>query len=347
MAKTPVSALQEGLMKSGNSLPVYTEVSSKMGEQQIEFVICVTWKKYKEKGIGTSKKEAKQNAAQAMINLLTSLNILHSSSLKLPTEQKNLGHNLQSSTNLSDSLSSLPTSSQDIFTNYVGTLMEYCVRNRMPEPYFDVVAASGQSHNLTFTMSCTIGTVCKKASAASKKAAKQNVAKEILQHFNVDTSFNSTHILEKSEIDIQFKNLQLDTPVLSKEKNQVIENIYNKFKNKPATSAKQIMVKEYHIALANMYRNTIKFKIPDLKSMYETMEYCTKNVTDIKSIIEDSLNVSIKMINIKSQKYDQCIVGLRVTTSPSVVQIGIGKTFEQAEKLALQKLLRYIILLEK
>ncbi|XP_076647568.1 uncharacterized protein LOC143356069 isoform X2 [Halictus rubicundus] len=263
--------------------------------------------------------------------------------LKLPTEQKALGHNLQSSINLSDSSSSsLPTCSEDIFTNYVGSLMEYCVKNGMPDPCFDVVSVTGESHNPTFTMSCTIGCVCKEASATSKKAAKQNVAKEILQYLEVNINCNSTDIDKTSKLTEEFMNLKLDLP--SSKNDKEIEDIYAKLKNKPITSVKHIKVKEYHIILANMCKNSFKMQMHDLKSLYRKEEYCTRNVTEIKAIIEDSLNASIKMINIKSQKYDQCIVGIRLSTVPSVVQFGIDKTFEQAERKALNKLIGYVIL---
>ncbi|XP_076657703.1 protein Loquacious-like [Halictus rubicundus] len=342
MFKTPVSTLQEGLVKGGSSLPVYTEVSFSIGPQTTEFVICVTCDKYTAKGSGTTKKEAKQNAAKAMIELLASLNFSNFSALKLPTEQKALGHNLQSSINLSDSSSSsLPTCSEDIFTNYVGSLMEYCVKNRMPDPCFDVVSITGESHNLTFTMSCTIGSVSKQASATTKKAAKQNAAKEILQHLEVNTNCNSTDIDETSEITEEFMNLKLDLP--SSTNGQEIEDVYTKLKNKPIKSVKHIRMKEYHIILANMFKHTFKMQMHYLKSLYRKGEYCTRNVTEIKAIIEDSLNASIKMMNIRSQKYDRCIVGVKLTTVPFVVQFGIDKTFVLAERKALNKLIGYIM----
>lgn len=70
MSKTAISILQETVAKCGAALPVYTEICM-AGIHQNKFVVQVTWKEYKSKGEGTSKKEAKQHAAKEMIRLLS------------------------------------------------------------------------------------------------------------------------------------------------------------------------------------------------------------------------------------------------------------------------------------
>lgn len=62
--------LQEVTMKRGSYLPTYTEISCVQGTHQNRFTIGVKWKSYGAKGVGSSKMEAKHNAAKEMLALL-------------------------------------------------------------------------------------------------------------------------------------------------------------------------------------------------------------------------------------------------------------------------------------
>lgn len=61
--------LQEVAMKRGSSLPTYTQISHTQGVEN-RFIIGVKWQSYDARGVGSSKMEAKHNAAKEMLALL-------------------------------------------------------------------------------------------------------------------------------------------------------------------------------------------------------------------------------------------------------------------------------------
>lgn len=126
MSKTPVSILQEIVAKHDIALPVYTEIYM-AGNYRNKFVIQVTWNEYKAKGDGTTKKEAKQNAAKEMIQLLPSETSSQSkpsslSSIKAVVQDEAPIRSNSPSESLTKKLINTSDLSDDTFVNYVGLL---------------------------------------------------------------------------------------------------------------------------------------------------------------------------------------------------------------------------------
>lgn len=126
MSKTAISILQETVAKCGASLPVYTEICM-AGIYQNKFIIQVTWNGYKVKGDGTSKKEAKQNAAKEMIRLLSSQTSLQSeptpfSSIKVTAQDEAPITSNSAVQSLTEKLITTSISLESAFLNYVGLL---------------------------------------------------------------------------------------------------------------------------------------------------------------------------------------------------------------------------------
>lgn len=73
MAKSPISLLQELAIKQGY-VPMYNYVSVKKDGIYNRFVCRVDCKEFNAEGVGNSKKDAKQNAAEKMLSLLAAKN---------------------------------------------------------------------------------------------------------------------------------------------------------------------------------------------------------------------------------------------------------------------------------
>lgn len=84
MAKSPISLLQELAIKQGY-VPIYNYVSEKKDGIYNRFVCRVDCKNFNAEGVGTSKKDAKQNAAKKMLSLLADKNEI---SVLLPIANK-------------------------------------------------------------------------------------------------------------------------------------------------------------------------------------------------------------------------------------------------------------------
>lgn len=74
----------------------------------------------------------------------------------------------------------IPKSGTDI--NYVGKLLEYCIKNKLPPASFDLVEYSShaQSHLREFHMKCSVNDVEKEGKGFCKKEAKRQAAMEVL-----------------------------------------------------------------------------------------------------------------------------------------------------------------------
>ncbi|XP_078046541.1 protein Loquacious-like [Augochlora pura] len=338
--KSAVSILQENLMKNSTCLPVYTEVSSEFILSRNRFTIQCTWNNnYRVKGHGSTKKEAKQDAAKEMIALLTSEGVLCTPSSVNGNEKKNekssnLECNSQSSMNSSNSAAC----SQELFVNYVGSLMEFCVAHQLPVPSFDSVSTSGLPHNFIFTMNCTVGSLCKQGSGNTKKVAKQNAAKEVLQ------TLKASDAIMVDDLVVQYKNLKLIEP---KADNEIqIRARYQRIKNVSNVSSTCIHIGDYHLALMGECKNVVNNKeVTDLELLKK--KCYIEDISVTKTIIKNIFNVSVETFKFKSKRTMQCIVAIKLNTVIPICQIGSCTTFKEAEQVALANLLQYIILFVK
>lgn len=74
-----------------------------------------------------------------------------------------------------------PDSPDEIITmNYVGTLKEFCIDKRLPDPEFNIISDIGPPHARQFTMECSVGTVKCTKTSTTKKSAKQFASKDML-----------------------------------------------------------------------------------------------------------------------------------------------------------------------
>lgn len=166
--KTPVMVLQELAVKK-NTVPEYELIFSKQGTHENIFHYQVTLLGVQAIGTGRSKKEAKHKAASKALELLAEKNILHpdmETEYCANTEGYHQEH-VQTKAPL----------------NYIPKLLDLCIENKIPPAMFVEISDVGPPHCREFTYECRINSITTRATAGSKKHAKQITAKEMLSRY--------------------------------------------------------------------------------------------------------------------------------------------------------------------
>ncbi|KAL2750071.1 LOW QUALITY PROTEIN: RISC-loading complex subunit tarbp2-like [Vespula maculifrons] len=190
MGKTAIMILQELGMKEG-FLPVYTLLRSQTGKQVNIFTYEVKYKDFSATGQALSKKDAKQKAAQNMLTLLEDPNDI--SKTKPLSSSNDIYPDASPSTSGQALLDS--TLMHEDLRNYVGSLQEYCVENKLTQAEYQTTDITGPAHEQVFTMSCTVGSITEEATGTTKKQVKQRVAEknvsQILMIRQLQTKMNA------------------------------------------------------------------------------------------------------------------------------------------------------------
>lgn len=116
MAKSPINLLQELAIKQGY-VPIYNYVGEKKDGTYNRFICRVDCKEFNAEGVGTSKKNAKQNAAEKMLSLLADKNEI---SLLSPLASKiQTSMSIETCKSISPSRMEIQSNSK---LNYIGAL---------------------------------------------------------------------------------------------------------------------------------------------------------------------------------------------------------------------------------
>lgn len=154
--KTPVMVLTELTIKKGYPPPEFNLIYSKDNTHDNEYTFQVIIKNVRAIGSGKSKKEAKQNTAFRALELLQEEGIFHQDfcpdiSPKTPS------------------------------VNCMTTLSNLCFENKLPGPEYKEILDIGPPHCREFTYDCLLGSIKTRATAGTKRQAKQIAAQEMLE----------------------------------------------------------------------------------------------------------------------------------------------------------------------
>ncbi|XP_029046588.2 RISC-loading complex subunit tarbp2-like [Osmia bicornis bicornis] len=354
MNKTPIMVLQDASVKLG-TLPVYTEISSVSSTHQNKFVIRVAWRNYTAEGTAYNKKEAKQNAATKMISLLLLEKEIPETlllSVVKPTGSITLPKESNTSTTIDYLYSSITNNSnvsdKEEFMNYVGLLNEHCQQNNFPNPIYDNIAIAGPSHIPMFTISCTVGSVCQKGCARTKKIAKQEAAKQVLEnlqsHLPPVIKHNTKTSDTMNDLNVQFMELSTDQPKYENFNKEKVLEAYGRTRQIPVLFKPHIKVEDYVKVLSNLCHSLDVTNQNCLKNVCNTLGL--QNVNTLKAIIHKAFETNVEEVNFKTVD-GKSAIGLKLNTNPIICQIGIGVTKEEARKNALCKLLEFVLLFQK
>lgn len=158
--------LTELTIKRGFPAPEFNLIYSKSNTHDNEFTYQVIIEGVNAVGCGKSKKEAKQNTAHRALELLNEKGIFHPDySTLMDTAQR---------------AQEMPSPKKPP-VNCIGTLADLCIENKLPEPDYVEISDVGPPHCREFTYDCHLGSITTRATAGTKKQARQLAAKDMLE----------------------------------------------------------------------------------------------------------------------------------------------------------------------
>nr|XP_050868865.1 RISC-loading complex subunit tarbp2-like [Vespula vulgaris] len=354
MGKTAIMILQELGMKEG-FLPVYTLLRSQTGKQINIFTFKVQYKEFSAIGQALNKKDAKQKAAQNMLILLEDPNDI---SKTKP---------LSSSNDIYPDTSSVPalldsTLMDEDLRNYVGSLQQYCLENKLMQAEYQTTNITGPAHEKVFTMSCTVGSITEEATGTRKKQVKQSVAKKILERL---TNTNDPSVANKDECGSSnpFKDCDdlsgIDKDVLN-ELSLKVDNYPNiKSYLGPILPKDVIELQNRHFLFKQYVYNTVcNGSEEKLIEIFNTVKSFKTNFTDIEkcdivtltsleqeilTYIQEKMKLSIERKIIGSNDPSLQLTVFRINAPIPITQIGAHNDSVVSGAIALANILDTII----
>ncbi|CAL7944740.1 unnamed protein product [Xylocopa violacea] len=282
-------------------------------------------------GTGRSKRDAKHEAAKAMLEAIAA----HRGYPQLPASPAQ-----------SPIRTPLPPTIPEVqrippsvpFVNAVGELQDLCTDNKLGDPEYEQISDVGPPHEKIFTIRCKVATFVEAGVARTKKQAKQDAAKKMLDKLSNLVS------------DLSVSN-QTDSN-RKEEKDQLIKEMTNNVKARYPTVSRLLSNKKVHLGIAlKSYYNQIKDSIEEeireevigkLESLTPTNECVENLLTNLKDILA-IISFEVEMSNLKSTESNVYIVAMRVNSSPSIVQIASGETEQKAVYNTILKVINTVI----
>lgn len=358
MAKTPVTILQE-LGAKECIIPKYTIISQDNNANVNKFTIRVEYKDNCVSGTALSKQQAKQNAAQNMLQLLQKSKDITRSPLQTSPNENNI--DIEKPSSISNQINLT-------FINHVGSLQEYCIKYKLKNPVYELRQTSGPSHNLEFTISCTVGSITEEAAEHSKKQAKQSAARKVLENLSKTIGITINESCEQSNEETKQINEQilkdLNVTVLTnlcqdievKYKNAIIQNSLNN--HLLMHSNKNTCPSDYHLFYKNLiYSEVCNSSSEKLILLCKTLKPYLEKISivdkhknnldatrNILAYLKEQFNLSMKRVTLTSKIKEMHIIGFQVNNCVTFTQFYISNNELSAEIGALQKIIAALLL---
>jgi len=202
----PIGALQERFQSRGIT-PTYRVVQADGASHAPTFAFQVILGDITSTGTGSSKKQAKHNAARAMLDKLDG---------RVPAQ---------------DGQQPLPevteTNGSQAPTNMVGALQEVCVKQGFPMPTYASGQVGTQPHQRNFVMTCIVGKLKENGNGGSKKDAKREAAQKMIDKLK---SLGAGAIDQVSDdVSTGMANMKIDT--LTNEASEKVAGFYKNLQN--------------------------------------------------------------------------------------------------------------------
>lgn len=195
--KTPASIIQEYAIKN-HLIPQYELIHNGIAESKVIFKYMLTLDGYETVGEGSSKKEAKHQAA---FKLLKKIIEDKPQLLKTKFQQWDFENRVVSPFD------------NNIKENVVGKLNDICGTNRLGLPEFNLVREEGQAHAKLFTISCQVGKMIERATHKTKKQAKHLAAVQMVSKLqSIDKSLvmdDEPHVSDSIKVLEQVESIKL------------------------------------------------------------------------------------------------------------------------------------------
>jgi hypothetical protein len=190
----------------------------------------------------------------------------------------------------------------------INKLQEYLMKEKLPMPDYKQIGATGEPHNMTFFIECTVGSEAAIGDGKTKKQAKKNAAARVLQFLKASTASPADNPCEEP------------SPV--------------KPRRKDSPSATQQMMAELKSQLANGQSEIIEL-------VRESFINNKDKVNQLRQIC-DSFNFKISY---EVQKFDSVSwqAFLEFSGPSTVFHLGFGLSKDQAKQNAAGAMLAMLV----
>ncbi|KAJ8670743.1 hypothetical protein QAD02_002002 [Eretmocerus hayati] len=347
MEKNPISFLQEYMMAKKKVAPNYIVIDERKGTHINSFIIRVECNGKHADGKGSSKKEAKTEAAKNMLKMLQlgqdtgTLTNKHPTLVTIPGIVDN---------RIGSGIANSQLNKSATYINYVGKLQEYVIHKTLPAPVYECKSVFGPSHLPTFTVSCKYDKVEELGTATTKKEAKNLAAQKMYERLTTEVQIVVPEV--KIQSYLQSLNKGISQLQLLKDQATSLQQSAQRAKAKyPQLSKTKLIIqsaasnrlcKDYHTLLSDAFPfNVRKMAIEKLKSIIDS--FCKEILSNdsfdkLKLVLKDlNLNLTESVVNNRAGT-NQVLYGLKLDTNPVISEISLGSDFLEAKRVATFKL---------
>lgn len=223
--KTPITILQELCVANG-TLPLFNLIhdGSSLMKPVFKYQVNVFIKDMTVSSVGTgrSKKEAKHDSARKALEKLSQLNLCD-----------------DTSPNISD-LEPVP---RFVVSDAIRHLAELCEERKLPIPEYELIQDIGPPHARQFTMMCRIASLKQKATATTKKAAKQLSASNMLDLLRAidDDEIDGKEVVSLSQSDVNKVLEQKQEKIILTNRFSEYDSPFQNYDNDKCVEARNIL----------------------------------------------------------------------------------------------------------
>ncbi|XP_017888517.1 uncharacterized protein LOC108629988 isoform X2 [Ceratina calcarata] len=224
------------------------------------------------------------------------------------------------------------------FVNAVGNLQTLCTDNNLNSPEYQLISDVGPSHAKIFTIQCRVTTFVETGIAKTKKLAKQEAAKKMVDKLS----------------DLIPDLSQIETKQYDEESHQLAKARYPALSRLPKKISMGVKTSDYHTIFRDSLEPDVRKElISKLKTLVEdkstTKVVTPADVLELTNKFKEVLafvNLEMVVLDISS-KENTFVVAMRVNTSPDIVQMSIAKRKLEAEFHTLIKLINSMLVFLK
>lgn len=224
-------------------------------------------------------------------------------------------------------------------------LQDLCVENNLQEPEYVQISDVGPPHAKIFTIECRVAAFKEVGVSRTKKQAKQDAAKKMVDKINdLVADMKDTDLPDSGDEESMKEETRC---------NDIAKSRYLTLSRLPTTKKLNLgfKVSEYHLKIKNSFSSEAREQMVEkLQSLLppdhsdiskEFVEYLSSEFKDFLSKID----LDISSMSLESKTLDSYIIVMRINTVLDIVQVGLGKTKMEAEYYTLLKLINSMIFL--
>lgn len=212
----------------------------------------------------------------------------------------------------------------------------------MQEPEYIAINDEGPPHARIFTYQCILSTFKEEGIATTKKQAKHEAAKKMLNRIKELVSVNYPEFLDNDEPD-QLKINEMITNSIAEARYPQLSKMTSKKVNLG------LKVSDYHTKLKNSFmtiRQELLTSLESLNTDPNDPSLADSLLSNLQEILTP-LSIQITLTELSPNSPGIFIMSAEVDTSPTIVQCSPGKTKQEAEYKVLLNLVDSLILLLK